>query len=171
VPGTGGVALFGLQIAKTHGAEVIVTSSSDEKLARARKLGADHGINRNATNWVEEVYRATKDRGADHILEIAGGANLGRSLEAVAVGGRISLIGLLEGFDVQGRFGPFVLKTVVVQGIAVGHRRSLEDLVRAVERADIKPVIDKSYNFEELPAALEHLDRGPFGKIVVILNQ
>jgi NADPH:quinone reductase-like Zn-dependent oxidoreductase len=92
-------------------------------------------------------------------------------LEVVAVGGRISLIGLLEGFDVQGGFAPFVLKTIVVQGISVEHRRSLEDLVRAVDRADIKPVIDKSYKFEELSAAPEYLDWGPFGKIVITINQ
>jgi NADPH:quinone reductase-like Zn-dependent oxidoreductase len=72
VQGTGGVALFGLQIAKANGAEIVVTSSSDEKLAKAKKLGADHGINRTSTNWVERVYRVTNDRGTDHILEFPG---------------------------------------------------------------------------------------------------
>jgi NADPH:quinone reductase-like Zn-dependent oxidoreductase len=165
--GTGGVALFGLQIAKAHGAEVIVTSGSDDKLARANALGADHGVNRAAEDWVEAVYRLTADRGADHILEIAGGANLGRSVRAVAVNGRISVIGILEGFEVSAPSGPLLLKSPTIQGISVGHRRALEDFVRAVDRIHLKPVIGKRYRFDELPAALDHLDRGPFGKIVI----
>lgn len=167
VQGTGGVALFGLQIAKAHGAEVIVTSGSDEKLARARSLGADHLVNRHAEDWVEAVWRITGDRGADHVLEIVGGPNLGRSLAAVAVDGRISVIGLLGGFEIAGPAAPLLLKSPTVQGIRVGHRRSLEDLVRAVDATGLKPVIDRRYRFEEAPAAFEHLDRGPFGKIVV----
>ncbi|RFB75581.1 zinc-dependent alcohol dehydrogenase family protein [Methylovirgula sp. 4M-Z18] len=167
VQGTGGVALFGLQLAKAHGAEVIVTSSSDEKLAGAKALGADHGINRAKEDWVEALYRLTKDRGADHILEIAGGPGLGRSLAAVAVHGRISVIGVLEGFDISGPAGPLLLKSPIVQGISVGHRRALEDLVAAVDRIGLKPVIDRSYALADLPAALDHLDRGAFGKIVV----
>jgi NADPH:quinone reductase-like Zn-dependent oxidoreductase len=167
VQGTGGVALFGLQIARAHGAEVIVTSGSDDKLARAKALGADHGVNRAAEDWVEAVYRLTADRGADHILEIAGGANLGRSVQAVAVNGRISVIGILEGFEVSAPAGPLLLKSPTVQGISVGHRRALEDFVRAVDRIQLKPVIGKRYRLDELPAALDHLDRGPFGKIVL----
>lgn len=167
VQGTGGVALFGLQIAKALGAEVIVTSGSDEKLARAKALGADHGINRQQGDWVAAVHALTQDRGADHILEIAGGANLGRSLEAVAVEGIISVIGVLEGFEISGSVLPLLMKSPVIQGISVGHRRSLEDLVRAVDHVGLKPVIDRTYAFGDLPAALDHLDRGPFGKIVV----
>lgn len=166
VQGTGGVALLGLQIAKALGAEVIVTSGSDEKLARAKALGAHHGINRQG-DWVAAVHALTQDRGADHVLEIAGGANLGRSLEAVAVEGIISVIGVLEGFDVSGSVFPLLMKSPLVQGISVGHRRALEDLVRAVDHLGLKPVIDRTYAFGELPAALDHLDRGPFGKIVI----
>jgi NADPH:quinone reductase-like Zn-dependent oxidoreductase len=167
VQGTGGVALFGVQIAKAHGAEVFVTSASDDKLARAKALGADHGINRQRENWVEAVYRLTGDRGVDHILEIAGGSNLGRSIEAVAVQGRISVVGIFEGLEISGPAGPLLLKSPVIQGIGVGHRRALEDFVAAVDRTSLKPVIDKSYKFADLPAALDHLNRGAFGKIVV----
>ena len=168
--GTGGVALFGLQIAKAHGAEVIVTSGSQAKLERAIALGADHGINRQTEDWVEAVYRLTSDHGADHILEIVGGAHLGRAIEAVAIHGRISVIGVFEGFEVSGPVGPLLLKSPTIQGIGVGHRRALEDLVAAIDRIGLKPVIDRRYSFTDLPAALEHLDRGPFGKIVIELG-
>ncbi|WP_158818314.1 NAD(P)-dependent alcohol dehydrogenase [Methylocapsa sp. S129] len=167
VHGTGGVALFGLQIAKAHGAEAIVVSRSDDKLVRAKALGAAHGVNRNAGNWVEAVYGLTGERGVDHILETVGGANLGRSIEAAAVGGRISVIGVLEGFEVSGPVGPLMLKGVAIQGIGVGHRRALEDMTRTIDRLALKPVIDARYKLADLPRALDHLDRGPFGKIVV----
>lgn len=167
VQGTGGVSLFGLQIAKAHGAEVIVTSASDEKLERALALGADHGINRVSEDWAERVLEITGDRGADHILEIAGGANLGKSLQAVAVQGRISVIGVFEGAEISAPVTPVLLKSPVIQGIGVAHRRALEDLVGAIDRTGIKPVIDARYRFSELPDALAHLDRGPFGKVVV----
>ena len=167
VLGTGGVSLFGLQIAAAHGAQVIVTSGEEEKLARAKSLGAAHGINRKATDWAKAVLDITDGRGADHILEIAGGANLGRSLEACAVGGRISVIGVIEGFEISGGVLPLMLKQVTVRGIIVGHRRALEDLTRAVDRTGIKPVIDAEYDLAALPAALDHLERGPFGKVVV----
>jgi len=165
VQGTGGVALFGLQIAKAHGAEVFVTSSSAEKLERVRQFGADHLLPRDG--WVERVYEITGDYGADHILEIAGGPGLANSLQAVAVGGRISVIGVFEGFDVTGPALPLLLKMPTVQGISVGHRRALEDFVRAVDAVGLKPVIDRRYRFEEAAEAFAHLDRGAFGKIVI----
>jgi NADPH:quinone reductase-like Zn-dependent oxidoreductase len=167
VQGTGGVALFGLQIAAAHGADVIVVSGDDDKLERAKALGARHGINRKKEDWVEAVYRLTGDRGADHILEIVGGAHLGRALQAAAVFGRVSLIGVLEGFEISGHFAPLALKHLTVEGIQVGHRKSLEDFVRAVDQTGIKPVVDAEYAFADLPAALDHLARGPFGKIVM----
>ena len=99
--------------------------------------------------------------------QLAGGANLGKSLQAVAVQGRISVIGVLEGGEISAP-APFVLlKSPVIQGIGVGHRRALEDLVGAIDRTGIKPVIDARYRFAELREALAHLDRGPFGKVVV----
>ncbi|NGO53903.1 NAD(P)-dependent alcohol dehydrogenase [Mesorhizobium camelthorni] len=167
VQGTGGVALFGLQIAAAHGADVIVVSGDDDKLERAKALGARHGINRKKEDWVEAVYRLTGDRGADHILEIVGGAHLGRALQAAAVFGRVSLIGVFEGFDISGHFAPLALKHLTVEGIQVGHRKALEDFVRAIDQTGIKPVVDAEYAFADLPAALDHLARGPFGKIVM----
>lgn len=167
VEGTGGVALFGLQIAAAHGGEVIVVSGDDDKLTRAKALGAKHGINRHQEDWVEAVYRLTRDRGADHVLEIVGGAHLGRALQAAAVFGRVSLIGVLEGFEISGHFAPLAAKHLTVEGIQVGHRNGLEDLVRAIDRTGIKPVIDAEYALADVPAALDHLARGPFGKIVV----
>ncbi len=167
VQGTGGVALFGLQIAAAHGADVIVISGDDDKLDRAKTLGARRGINRKKEAWVEAVYRLTGDRGADHILEIVGGAHLARALQAAAVFGRVSLIGVLEGFEISGHFAPLALKHLTVEGIQVGHRKSLEDFVRAIDQTGIKPVVDAEYAFADLPAALDHLARGPFGKIVL----
>nr|WP_244506465.1 NAD(P)-dependent alcohol dehydrogenase [Pararhizobium polonicum] len=170
VQGTGGVALFGLQIAKAHGANVIVTSRSDEKLERAKALGADHGINSSNEDWVEAIYRITGDEGAHHILEITGGPNLGQSIHAVAVHGRISVIGVFEGFEIAGPAAPLLLKSPIIQGISVGHRRAFEDFVRAIDSTELKPVIDKRYPLEDLHSALEHLYRGAFGKIVIDLN-
>lgn len=167
IQGTGGVAIFGAQIALAHGAEVIVTSGSEDKLERVAELGVRHVVNRKERDWVEEVYRTTAGRGADHILEIVGGANLGRSLQAAAVDGRVSLIGVLDGFEISGDVIPFVQKHVVVEGIQVGHRRALEDFCRAIDANAIKPVIDAEYALADLPAALDHLDRGPFGKVVI----
>ena len=168
VAGTGGVALLGAAIARAHGAKVFVVSGSDDKLNRARALGlADYTINRNQQDWVDVVHRLTGDQGIDHVLEIVGGAHLAKALQAVAVGGRISMIGVQEGGQISGPVGPLLLKNTVIQGIAVGHRRAQEDLVRAVDHLGIQPVIDARYAFDDLPAALDHLDRGPFGKVVV----
>lgn len=170
VEGTGGVALFALQIAKAHGAQAIVVSGSADKLERAKALGADHGINRTTQDWVEAVYGLTGDYGVDHIVELVGGPHLAKAVQAAAINGKIYQIGVMEGFEVAAPAGPLMLKNIEVHGIGVGHRRALEDLVAATERAGIKPVIDTRYPFSELSAALDHLDRGPFGKIVVDLE-
>lgn len=167
VQGTGGVALFGVQIARAHGARVIVTSSDDGKLERTKALGAHIGINRKARDWAKAVIEITDGRGADHILEIGGGANLGKSVEAAAVGGQISVIGIIEGLELTAAAFPLMLKQVVVRGIFVGHRRAAEDFVTAIDTIGLKPMIDRRYPFEALPDALAHLARGPFGKIVV----
>lgn len=167
VQGTGGVSLFGLQIAKAAGARVIVTSGDDDKLARARALGADHGVNRLKTDWAQEVIALTAGRGADHILEVAGGDNFDRSIAAAAVRGQIAVIGLLEGSELKGTVFPMLLKQLAVRGLVVGHRRALEDFVRFVDQSGLKPVIDREYAFADLHQALDHLDRGPFGKIVL----
>jgi NADPH:quinone reductase-like Zn-dependent oxidoreductase len=165
--GTGGVALFGVQIAKAAGARAIITSGDDGKLARAVALGADHGVNRLKTDWAQAVIDLTDGRGAEHILELAGGANFDRSITASAVRGQISVIGLLDGAELRGTVFPLLLKQLSVRGVVVGHRRALEDFVRFVDQHGLKPVIDREYAFADLHAALDHLDRGPFGKIVV----
>lgn len=169
--GTGGVAMFGLQIAQAFGAETISISGEDEKLVRAKALGASHIVNRKKEDWVEAVYKITGDRGADHILEMVGGAHVARSAQAAAVGGRIALIGVLEGFDFSASLPPILQKNLVLQGVLVGHRRGLEDFVNAIDRHELKPVIDAEYDFADLPSALDHLKRGPFGKIVVKLPE
>lgn len=167
VEGTGGVALFGIQIAKAHGAEVIVVSGSADKLERVKALGADHGVDRTEKDWVDAVLDITRDNGVHHILEIVGGPHLGKAAQAAAVGGNIYQIGVFEGFDIGVPAGPLMLKNLTIQGIGVGHRRALEDLVAAVDRTALRPIIDKHYAFDELSDALDHLARGAFGKIVI----
>ena len=168
IHGTGGVALFGLQIARLHGAQAIVVTGSEDKRAQALALGATHVLARDG-DWPAEVRRLTQGRGADHVLELASGPNLDRSLQAVKQGGRVSIIGMLGGETLSASFYAMVLGRVTVQGIGVGHRRALEDLMRAVDANALKPVIAAQYGFDALPAALDHLERGAFGKIVVTL--
>jgi alcohol dehydrogenase len=166
IHGTGGVALFGLQFAVMHGATAIVVSGSAEKRDRALALGAAHVIARDA-DWPAEVKRLTGGRGVDHVLETVGGANLGRSLTAVAQGGRVSLIGVIDGGSVEAQAFDFIRSRARVQGISVGHRRALEDMIRAVDATHLQPVIDRTYGFAEVPAAFEQLAHGAFGKVVV----
>ena len=171
VQGTGGVALFGAQLAAAHGADVIATSSSAEKLARLQKLLGEgvrfHGIDRQRyPAWGDEAVRITDGRGVDHLLELAAG-DLTQSMTALRIGGRLSAIGIIDGYEYHIPAFPLLVKNLTVKGIFVGHRRALQDLVRAVDRLKLKPVIDKVYAASDLPAALDHLQRGPFGKLVV----
>jgi len=168
VQGTGGVSLFGLQIASALGATVIVTSRSDEKLERAKKLGAAHGVNYACVpEWENAVLELTSGKGVDHILEVVGGKNLGQSLKAIKPGGQISVIGLLE--DVTSQIPLFSLfkKQAVLRGISTGPRRALEEMVQAFSRMRLHPVIDHVYQFDDALAAYAHLYRGSFGKIVI----
>lgn len=168
VQGTGGVALFGLQLAAAHGARTIVISADAGKLERVRALGATHGLLRaQHPEWHQEVRALTDGRGADHVLELVGGENVERSLQALKQGGRLSLIGLLGDARLQASSFPLLLGRHVIQGIGVGHRRALEDLVRAVDHLRLAPVVEQEYRFEQLPEALAHLERGAFGKVVV----
>jgi NADPH:quinone reductase-like Zn-dependent oxidoreductase len=169
VTGTGGVALFGMQIAAMHGARVIVCAGADN-LARAQALGADHVVDRRSDDWVDTVLRVTGDRGVDHILELVGGTHLGDSVNVAAVGGHIHQIGALAGFEITAPVMPMMLKDITIHGIATGHRRALQELAAAVDHAHLAPVIDTRYPLAELPAALEHLERGAFGKLVVELR-
>lgn len=168
IMGTGGVALFALQVAKAHNARVIIVSGSDDKLERVRALGADHGVNRLYTpEWQHVVRELTGGRGADHVVDLAGGDNFARSLASAAQGGRISVIGNLQGDELRSNVYPFLQGRLTIQGIGVSHRRALQDLVRAVDWLELKPVIEHEYGFDEVPAALDHLERGSFGKLVV----
>jgi NADPH:quinone reductase-like Zn-dependent oxidoreductase len=168
VQGTGGVSLFGLQIASALGARVIVTSSSDEKLERIKALGASEGINYARTpEWEKEALRLTSEQGVDHILEVVGGKSLAQSIKAVKAGGTISVIGILESFSSEILLFPLLTKQIVLRGMTVGPRRALEDMIRAFDRFQLRPVIDTVYPFADTMAAYEHLYRGAFGKIVI----
>lgn len=168
VQGTGGVALAGLQLAQAFGAHVTVISRSEEKLQRAKALGAAHLINTRLTpDWSAYAVSLNGGHGFDHILELIGGNDLHHSVNALASGGRIAQIGFLGGDKMVLSAIPLMLKSAVIQGITVGHRRALEDLCRAVDLYQIKPVVDKIYPFSDAKAAFAHLEQGPFGKIVI----
>jgi NADPH:quinone reductase-like Zn-dependent oxidoreductase len=168
VQGTGGVALFGLQIASAFGARVILISRHAEKAARAEALGAFASVNTTETpDWPDAVEMLTDGRGVDHVLELIGGANLNQSAAALAPGGRIAQIGFLEGANIVLPVIPLMLKRAFVQGISVGHRRAFENMNHAFEERGIKPVVERVYRFDEVPAAFDHLERGPFGKVVI----
>lgn len=168
IQGTGGVAMFAIQFALVHGARVIVITSSDGKVERLKSVGAVETINRWRTPaWHTEVLRLTDQRGADHILEIAGGENIGRSLQALTLGGRVSMVGLLGDTELGGPTGLMLFKRATMAGIGVGPRRVLEDLVRAVDRLQLTPVIDDVFGFDQVPEAFDALLCGAFGKIVI----
>lgn len=169
VQGTGGVALFALQFAKLLGAHVTVISSSDEKLARAKQLGADAGINYVATpEWSKPARELTGGRGFDHIVELGGEKTLPQSLRAIRPGGTISMIGVLSGSALAAPLGLVVTRQVRLQGITVGHRDGFEAMMRAVEQHRVRPVIDRVFAFEQLKEALAYLKSGAhFGKICI----
>ncbi len=171
VLGTGGVSIFALQLAKAHGATVIVTSSSDAKLERARALGADHLINyRTKPEWDAEVLKLTGQRGVDHVVEVGGSGTLAKSLNAVRQGGHVHLIGVLsepgKGVDVL----TVLRKSIYLNGVFVGSRSMFEGLNAALGANRIEPVIDRVFPFAESRAAFEHLQSGShFGKVVLAL--
>lgn len=166
--GTGGVSLFAVQFARLCGARVIITSSSDDKLKRARELGAHEGINYKSTpEWAEAARKLTAGRGVDHVVELGGAGTLGQSLRAVCLGGMISLIGVLAG---GGQVNPVaaLMKNVRMQGIFVGSRAMFEAMNRAIALHGLRPVVDRVFPFAEAPAAFRHLESGShFGKICI----
>lgn len=166
--GTGGVSIFALQLARMHGARVIITSSSDEKLTRARALGAAETINyRSTPEWDKEVARLTGKRGVDHVIEVGGPGTLTRSLNAARVGGHVALIGVLA---MGGDFNPLsvLMKSVRLQGVFVGSRQMFEEMNRAIEANQLKPVIDRTFSFAEVGEALRYMESGShFSKIVI----
>lgn len=167
--GTGGVSIFALQIAKLHGARVIITSSSDEKLERARALGADETINyRTFPDWQNQVLELTAKRGVDHVVEVGGAGTLERSLEAVGFGGQVHLIGVLTGFEGKINPWPLVAKSITLRGLYVGSRAMFEAMNAALVRARVEPVIDRVFEFGSAREAFATLEQGShFGKLVI----
>jgi NADPH:quinone reductase-like Zn-dependent oxidoreductase len=167
VQGTGGVSIFALQFAKAMGAKVIATSSSDEKLERAKKLGADYLINyKTNPEWGKEALKMTDGRGVDVVVEVGGDNTLGKSLEAVRVGGAIVVIGVLGGFTnnifIPALFG----KNAKMIGISVGSREQFDDMASHMAKWNMHPVVDKKFPVAQVQDALKLMQAGGhFGKI------
>ncbi|MDR5860843.1 NAD(P)-dependent alcohol dehydrogenase [Halomonas eurihalina] len=167
VLGTGGVSIFALQFAKAMGATVIATSSSDDKLARLESLGADHTINyRTLPEWGAKVKELTAGRGVDHIVEVGGPGTLAQSIEAVRIGGHISLIGVLTGRGGDIPTAKLMAKQARLQGIIVGSRAHQQEMIRGIESLGIEPVIDRHFALDEIAVAFRHQEsQKHFGKI------
>jgi NADPH:quinone reductase-like Zn-dependent oxidoreductase len=174
VQGTGGVSLFALQFAKAAGAHVIATSSSAEKLARLKALGADEVINyREEQNWGEAALALTSGLGVDHIVEVGGPHTLKQSFIAARTGGHVAIIGAVGGFEIDTM--PFAIvqaKRLRLQAVTVGSRQDQLDMVRGIETHGIKPVIDSRFPLEKLADAFRHLKTGQhFGKICIDITE
>lgn len=170
IQGTGGVALFALAFAKLHGAHVTLISSSDAKLEQARALGADAAINyRDVPEWSRPAREIAADRGGfDAIIELGGEATLGQSVKSIRVGGTIALIGVLSGLSPTLPLGAIVTRQVRLQGVTVGHRDGFEAMLAAMATHQLRPVIGKTFAFEDLKAALEETARpSGIGKTVI----
>ncbi len=169
--GTGGVSSFGLQIARAAGAKPVITSSSDAKLERARRLGAVGTVNyRTTPDWDQGVRTATDGHGADQILEVGGAGTLPKSLASVAAGGHIALIGGLSGFGGDIPVGALVGRNASASGIFVGSRADFEALNAFIEQHQLKPVIERVFEFKDAAAAYAYMDSADlFGKIVIRL--
>jgi NADPH:quinone reductase-like Zn-dependent oxidoreductase len=167
--GTGGVAVFALQFAKMAGATVVITSSSDAKLERARAIGADHTINyKTDPEWGSTVRDLTNGRGVDLVLEIGGPGTLPQSITATRIGGHISLIGILTGISGEVPTLNMMVKQICLQGIIVGSRRHQQDMIRAIDANNIKPIIDRTFPLVELANAFRYEEQAQhFGKICV----
>ncbi|HEX8398548.1 MAG TPA: NAD(P)-dependent alcohol dehydrogenase [Pyrinomonadaceae bacterium] len=166
--GTGGVSIFAVQFAKTFGAKIIATSSSDEKLEKLKSLGASETINYKLTpDWDKEVLRLTEKNGVDHVVEVGGAGTLAKSINSVKIGGHVAVIGALSGAGEVNPI-PILMRSIKLQGIFVGSRAMFEAMNRAIETNRIKPVIDRTFAFEETPDALRYMESGAhFGKIVI----
>jgi len=170
--GTGGVSIFGLQIAKAYGANVIITSSSDEKLNRAKKMGADHTINYiKHPDWEQQVMEITNAEGVDNVLEVSGAGTFEKSIASAKVYGTISLIGILSGFDGSAFNLSVALNLLRINGIYVGSVEMFSDLNNFISKHNIKPVVDAVFEFDDAIDAYQHLsDAKHFGKIVITNN-
>jgi NADPH:quinone reductase-like Zn-dependent oxidoreductase len=176
VQGTGGVSIFALQLAVAAGARVIVTSSSDAKLERAKALGAWATINyRTTPEWQEEARKLTGGEGVHHVVEVVGDHK--RSIRALRLGGALSVVGYLQNLDLSGssRVGAqetdvlgLILSNGRVYGIACGNRDSYEDMNRAIGIAGFHPVVDRTFGFDEAVDAMRYLESGShFGKVCI----
>ncbi|EJF60159.1 NAD(P)-binding protein [Dichomitus squalens LYAD-421 SS1] len=174
VQGTGGVSIFGLQIAVASGATVIATSSSDKKLEIAKKLGAKHVINYKTTpKWEEEFLKLTNGRGIDHVLEVGGPATVIQSAKATRYGGNLSVIGIVAGPGDASQLPLFVHgKGLHYRGIIIGSRQQFEDLIRLIEAVKLKPVVNKVFDIEHTREAYEYLEsQQHVGKVVIKVSR
>jgi NADPH:quinone reductase-like Zn-dependent oxidoreductase len=170
VQGTGGVSIFALQFAKMAGARVIATSSSDEKLSRAKALGADELINyRTNPDWDKAAKQLTGGVGLDHIIEVGGAGTIMRSFRAIRIGGHIAVIGVLAGgASAELSVVPILMQGLRVHGVFVGSRDMLEAMNRALGLAKLQPVVDQVFAFDHAVDALRHMQSGAhFGKVVI----
>jgi NADPH:quinone reductase-like Zn-dependent oxidoreductase len=168
--GTGGVSIFALQLASVYGCRTIVISSSDEKLERAKKLGADELINyRERPDWDKAVLDLTERRGADHVVEVGGAGTIQKSLNAVKMGGHVAVIGALSGAKAEISPVTILMKSVRLQGLFVGSRQMFEQMNQLLcLHSHLKPVVDKVFEFGEAREALKYMESARhFGKIVV----
>jgi len=167
--GTGGVSTFGLQLAAAAGARPIITSSSNDKLARARDLGAVGTVNyRENEDWQLKVRELTGGDGVDHVLEIGGRETLSKAIEALAFEGHIALIGGLTGEAPPIPVGSLVGSGATASGIYVGSRADFEAMNDFITKHQMRPVVDRVFSFDEAPAAFEFMQNGSYmGKIVI----
>ena len=170
VQGTGGVSVFALQLAKTYGATVIATSSSEEKLEKLKALGADHLINyKTHPEWGKEVLKLTNNEGVDHVVEVGGAGTFSESVRCTKLAGHIALIGVLSGPSVSEIILPRIfLKQIRLSGIAMANQDSQIAMVDYLEKNEIKPEISDSFELADLAAAFQHqIDNKHFGKISI----
>ncbi|MDR3465110.1 MAG: NAD(P)-dependent alcohol dehydrogenase [Xanthobacteraceae bacterium] len=169
--GTGGVSIFAVQFAKAAGATVIATSSSDEKLARLKQLGADHLINyKSEPQWGRAAAALTDGRGVDAVVEVGGPGTLSQSIHACGIGGHISLIGVLTGVAGEVPTALAMSKNVTIKGVTVGSREQQQDMIAAIDANGILPIVDSSFPLDQIAAAFRHqVSQKHFGKICLAL--
>ncbi len=167
--GTGGVSIFALQFAKAAGAKVISTSSSPDKIARLKELGADHVLNyKEDSDWGKTARELTGGRGVDEVVEIGGPETLAQSIAASRVGGHISLIGVLTGVSGEVPTAALFSANITLSGITVGSAEHQEDMIAAINANGIKPVLDKTFPLEKIAEAFAHqVAQKHFGKIIL----
>ncbi|WP_288378701.1 NAD(P)-dependent alcohol dehydrogenase [uncultured Massilia sp.] len=167
--GTGGVSVLGMQLARAAGLRTIITSSSDDKLQRARDLGAHHTINyASIPEWHEEVLAFTQGRGANVVLEVGGKGTVNRSVSAAAMGGTVAIIGGVSGFGGEVNPASLLATAKRLVGIFVGSRTMLEDVMRFVDVTGVKPAIDRVFPFGQAKEAYRYMESGShFGKVVI----